>query len=120
MKPGKYNTRIVKGATWRRVFVWMTSPSGTPVDLTDYSAKAEIRDAGGTLLFTLADSGSPDGTITLGTTDGTITLNLPAARTETATVSDDNTWDLRLESAGGTVTYLLAGSFAFLDRTTEP
>lgn len=86
---GNYDITIEKGADYDVTITW----GNPPVDLTDYTAKLEIRDRkGGSVLYeTLTET---DG-ITLGGVAGTIALHIEAADTAAYTFSRA-VYDLKL------------------------
>lgn len=107
--PGALNLTMYQGASWDYTLTWQTN--GTPVNLTNYSARMQIRtshDANtATLSFT---SGSG---ITLGGTAGTILLEaLPA--TTAGVASGQYVYDLEMVSPAGAVTRLVEG-LVFVD-----
>lgn len=62
MAAGKYSFIIEQGSTYQSELVYKDS-AGEPIDLTDYSAKMQIRPSPGstTLYLTLSSSIGPDG-----------------------------------------------------------
>lgn len=86
----------------------------TPVDLTGYTARMEIKDhIGGTVLatFTSADA------IAIDPTGCTITLTISATATAAYTW-EDGVYDLELVSPGGVVTALLCGDVHLREEVT--
>ena len=63
MSAGKYSFVIEQGSTFERELIYQNS-TGTPIDLTNYSARMQFRPAPGssTLYLTLSSSLMPDGT----------------------------------------------------------
>lgn len=104
-EPGQLDLDMYQGASWDYTLTWTTS--GTPVDLTDYSARMDVRvsaASAATVLELTSGSG-----ITLGGTAGTIFLE--ASPTETAGVaSGQYVYDLELVSPGSAVTRLVQGT----------
>ncbi|MCG8445912.1 MAG: hypothetical protein MI753_09375 [Hyphomicrobiales bacterium] len=132
----RQDLHINQGETWSFSYPWENA--GSPVDLTDYSARMSIRDRiGGSLYAYLSTGGDADGgTITLGGVTGVVALSMTAEETtalydpvdleelkkhrrepEKRTVK----WlyDLELESAGGVVTRLLHGRILLQREVTE-
>lgn len=106
MKPGRYNYRITQGDTFQNVPVWKIG--GTPVNVTGYSAKMQVRKAvGGTVLIELS---SANGRITVGTTDGSFTFYISPADTA-ALQAGEWVYDFDVTAPNGTVTTLLQGGF---------
>ena len=91
---------LEQGADFAQPLVYRNS-DGTPVDLTGYTAAAQVRKSVGSATVALAL------TVTLGA-DGAITLSAPAAATEAVAI-DKGVWDLELTAPGGAVTRLLSG-----------
>lgn len=89
----------------------------TPVDLTGYTARMQIKDrAGGTVLDTFTDADA----IVIDPTGHTITLTIDA--TETASYSwVRGVYDLEMVSPGGVVTAILHGAISVgKEITTTP
>ena len=112
--PNSYNLCIYQGGTFNRVFIWNAGacagygPPGSspsPVDLTGYTAKMQIRSAQSQSSSLLYDASA---NLTLGGTAGTITLSIPASSTETFTWWS-GFYDLLLTDSSGNVTPLLTG-----------
>lgn len=63
MAAGKYSFIIEQGSTFERELIYQDS-TGTPIDLTNYSARMQFRPAPGsnTLYLTLSSSLMPDST----------------------------------------------------------
>lgn len=118
MSAGTYNLVIEQGATFVRIFLWQvgdstdcsctTAGTGTPVDLTGFSASLQIRQTPQSATVLYAGS-TANGNIVLGGTDGTITLTIPATTTSSFSWLR-GVYDLILTSSGGIVTRLLQGS----------
>lgn len=90
--------------TFEQTFVW-NDADGVPVDLTDYTARMQIRATRDSAVLKELTSGAE---ITLGTTEGTIQLKY------ISDVDNENSvYDLELTDAGGdgTVTTLLTGNY---------
>lgn len=104
-EPGTLNLTMWQGASWDYTLTWTTN--GTPVNLTDFTARMDVRvsHASSTTVLELT-SGSG---ITLGGTAGTILLE--ASPAETAGVpSGQYVYDLELVSSGSAVTRLVEGT----------
>lgn len=101
----QYNIQCDQYATWTLTVIWEDS-SGTPVNLTGYTAEMVIANTQNTTLSTA------NGRIVLGTTNGTITLTLPASVTSSFVEADFNSqYDLLMNSPASVKTRLLFGSF---------
>lgn len=116
MAAATYDFEIEQGATLVKPIVWKDS-SGTPINLTGYTAKMQVRQS----------VSSPDVLLELSTTNGKIQIT-PATGTVTlvfdATTTAAITWkrgkyDLELTSTGGTVTRLLEGQIAVSQEVTR-
>lgn len=96
---------IPAGSTFTRVVKWKAD--GSLVNLTGFTARAQIRPTAASATTTLALT-TENGRIALGGTAGTITLSISA--TDTAAITAGRyVYDLELVSAGGIVTRLLQG-----------
>lgn len=101
----EYDLCIPQGATFSRVIRWKAD--GANVNLTGYTARAQIRPTAASATTTLSLT-TENGRITLGGAAGTITLTISA--TDTAAIAAGRyVYDLELVSAGGIVTRLLQG-----------
>ena len=91
--------------------------SFTPVVLTGFSARMEIKDRiGGTILASLT-SGTPDFSFTLDNTNHLITLTIPATIMAAYTFTK-GVYDLELVSPGGVVTKLYSGQVVLTQEVT--
>ena len=119
MAAGKYTITIEQGATTDFEVQWKDS-TGSPVDLTNYQARMQIRsDYGGTLYATLSSSRASDGTGlnmsgsngTKPPTSGSVGVFISAASSSAFTFSEGR-YDLEMVSGSGAneyVTRLLEG-----------
>ena len=92
----------------------------TPVDLTDFVARMEIKDkVGGTLLASadVADAALNILDITIDNTKKTITLTISAANTAALTWKK-GIYDLEMQSATGVVTALITGTVSVTKEVT--
>ncbi len=114
MAAGKYNITIEQGATFSLQFTIKTG--STPWDLTNYSARMQIRTTvnASTALVSLT-SGSG---ITLGGVLGTVTVTIPASDTDNI-IAGRQVYDLELESAGGEVWRVLEGKCTVRPEVTR-
>jgi len=113
---GVYNLTIEQGATLDLALTWKDA-AGTPINLTGYTARLQVRpsiDSATTLLTMTTENGR----ISLGGAAGTIRLLLDAATTASLTWTS-GVYDLELQSAGGTVTRLLAGTVTVSPEVTR-
>lgn len=124
---GKKDLIVEKGATLNLAFTWSTKDQNnvkTPVNLTGYSAKLQMREtydsatsANAAISFSTTPT-TAQGTITLGGTAGTIIVTATAAQTSAITI-DSGVWDLELTDGTGVVTRLLEGKVTFTPESTK-
>jgi len=115
MQPGSLDFLMPKGSTFTRTLTFKTN--GTPVDLTNYTARMQARTShvSGT---TVLDMTTANGKIILGGTAGTVILSLSAS--ETAAITQTSlAYDLELVSAGNTVTRLVEGQIILTPEITR-
>lgn len=111
--PGRYNITAYQGATYGLSLSW--SIGGTAVDLTNYTAAMQVReayDAANPVLSLTNGSG-----ITLGGTAGTIDISVSAS-TMGSIVAGQYLYDLELNS-GSTITRLVQGNFSVEAEVTR-
>lgn len=116
MIPGSYDFLMRQGSTWIQSIVWKDS-NGTPVDLTGYVARMQIRQQvnSETIIVSLT---TENNRIELDATNGKLTLLLDA--TTTAAINQfSGVYDLELESSDGTVTAILAGRVKIAREVTR-
>lgn len=104
-----------QGETWSLSLTWKQS-TGTPVDLTGYTARMQAREtygASSTVLSLTSGSG-----ITLGGTAGTIAISVPASTTA-AIGAATYVWDLEVVSGGSAVTRLVQGNLIVTPEVTR-
>jgi len=110
---GQYNWIADKGATLTRVITWYSTGT-TPVDLTSYTAKMQVRSVpGGAVVLELSTA---NGRIALGGAAGTITIT--AAASVMNMTADLYQYDLEMTN-GAVVTRLVQGSFEVRDEVTQ-
>lgn len=113
---------VEQGATWTLELTY-THADGTPVDLTGYTARMQLRRTYDST--PVAELTTSNGGILLGSTNGTVSLHMSAAVTAaipTATSCDGQVeylYDLELESPGGVVTRLMQGVATVLPEVTK-
>ena len=115
MPAGQYDITCDQGATFSRVITWKNS-NGTPIDLTNYTARLQVRSnyPSSTVLLDLT---TENGGITLGGVLGTITLAATATATA-AIAADQYVYDLELIT-GSNVTRVVEGSFTVTPEVTR-
>lgn len=114
MPAATYNIVADQGATFSRVITWKNT-AGTPINLTGYTAKMQVRTtpSAASAVLTLSTAA---GSIVLGGALGTITLTASAA---TMNMDGYNyVYDLELTSGGGEVTRLVMGNFTVRAEVT--
>lgn len=116
MTAGIYNATIDQGATWS-VTVTYEDPSGTPVNLTGYTAAMQVRQ----------QYSSETADLTLTTSNGGIAIT-GATGVVVVTMTDEQTgaldegyyvYDLELTSAGGQVIRLIQGQLTVAPEVTR-
>jgi hypothetical protein len=116
MAAANYDITIEQGATFQLNIVWK-APNGTPIDLTGYTARMQVREKVSSTA-TLLSLTTENGGIALGGAAGTIAV------TAAATLTDDITtkrgvYDLELVSSGGVVTRLIEGCVTISPEVTR-
>lgn len=118
MAAGRYDITIEQGTTWTLTITWKDA-TGSPVDLTGYSARMQCRtsyEAPQALVELLSTGAAPR--ITIAPQTGQLTLVLE----ETATrplPPGHAVYDLELVAPGGNVTRLLEGSVFISPEVTR-
>lgn len=105
---------IDQGTTWNRYFIW--SISGTPVNLTGYTARMQLRRTRSDVapVLTLTDANSK---LVIDAVNGKVTMKLTAA--ETAAMNGTYFYDMEVVSASGDVTRLFQGKIVINDEVTQ-
>jgi hypothetical protein len=116
MLPASYDLTIRQGSTWNQTVIWKDS-DGVPVDLTDYTARMQVRPVvqSETIIIELT---TENGRIELGGSTGEVRLNLSAEVTAQIELLA-GAYDLELESSDGTVTAILQGRARFPREVTR-
>jgi hypothetical protein len=130
MSAGIYNLTIEQGTDWRLLFVWKDN-AGDSRDLTDYSARLQIRETIDSKLALLSAS-TDDGTILLGGVDGTVEINFSENLTKAVKINpalfglwQDGkegalfVYDLEIIDSTGKVRRLLQGAVFFVPEVTR-
>jgi hypothetical protein len=111
-----FDITVQQGATWS-VQLQFKSFTGAPVDLTDYTASAQIRpsyaaDAALLAAFTC---------VVTDPTHGIVTVTLTSAQTAALAAPASAVWDLFLtNTTSGTALRVLAGKVQIVARVTRP
>lgn len=118
MAAGRYDITIEQGTTWTLSLTWKDA-AGTPINLTGYSARMQIRssyEATSPLIELLSSGGTPSITITPLT--GVVALLIEEAATRTLP-SGHAVYDLEMVAANNNVTRLLEGSVTISPEVTR-
>lgn len=116
---GPLNIAIRRGSDWTLPVTWETGSPAVAVDLTGYTARAQIRErpGGGALIHTLTTEN--DGIVIESAEDGEFYLFIPG-ETSLDFAPGNHHWDLLMYSAGARPRCLLAGrADVSLEVTTE-
>lgn len=119
----QYNIVVEQGGTFTLQITYKDS-SGSAIDLTNYAARMEIRQAytsaSALVTLTSASGGSGDTSgIALGGAAGTITVVIAAATTGSLTAPATNVYDLELIAQNGSVTRLVEGKATVSPGVTQ-
>ena len=115
MAAADYDLLIEQGATFDFSIIWKDD-NDTPIDLTGYSARMQIRQTYDTDPIISLTSASGGG-IALGGEAGTIDITVPATTTDDIEISRGR-YDLELELAG-VVTRLIQGRVQISKEVTK-
>lgn len=112
-----HDITIEQGATYQLSLIWR-QPNGTPVDLTGYTARMQVRrrHSSDTALLTFT---TENGGITLGGPAGTINVVGLATLTDDLPAPSPAVYDLELVSSGGFVTRLVEGGAYITPEVTR-
>lgn len=116
MSAAIYNATVDQGATFELSVVYKDQ-SGTPINLTGFSAALQVRQNyyDTTALVTLT---SPSSGIVITPLTGTVKITMSA--TQTGALDEGNyVYDLELYSSGGNVTRLIQGQFTISPEVTR-
>jgi len=119
MPAAKLNITLEQGATWRHSFALKggSAANDPALNLAGYVARMQLR----------TDIPAPDVLLDMSTTNGRITVDALAGRldlllsaADTAALDFDRAvYDLEIESAGGEVTRVLAGTVTLSKQVTR-
>jgi len=112
---GDYDIIADQGATFTRNLHWF-DPAGDPVNLTDYTARMQVRQryvSTSTILSLVSPTN-----ITLGGGAGTIVITA-SATTMAAVASGEYVYDLEMVASNGVVTRLVQGTFTVRPEVTR-
>ena len=111
VQPGTYNITLQRRADYS-VLLQFKDSTGTVINLTGYTAYAQVWDEGRTIKyadFSVAYTDRTNGQITLSLTD-----------TQTTTFPNELRYDVLLEDSGGTREYYLEGIIFVSQGYTSP
>jgi len=119
----RYDIRIEVGADFFLSLAWMESDGETPIDLTGYEAKMQVREFHDDEDALLTLTSEVDGGIVLGDEDGTIEIHAVPALTDLLPLSVSGTingvYDIKLTSPSGVVTRFLEGRCRIASAVTR-
>lgn len=115
MAAAQHDITIEQGATFQMNLVWKDA-GGTPINLTGYSARMQVRRKYSSTDYLLNLVSPTD--ITLGGALGTIVVTASAAATDNLP-SKPAVYDLELVSPTGVVTRLIEGSVLITPEVTR-
>lgn len=115
--PAQYNLTIYQGADFSQLFTFLQESGGDPVDLTNFSARMQIRQRVNAA-SPIIELTSANGRIVLGGTAGTVTLTLNA--TETAQLPDtQGVYDLEIVAGENNADRYLEGTVTIKPEVTR-
>lgn len=118
MPAERHDLTIEQGATWEESVQWLVPGTETPVDLTNYTARMQIRPNASSDVVYASLTSSPAAGITITAATGIVTMRMSA--TTTAALSwRDAVYDLELESSTGVVTRLIEGRVTLSREVTR-
>lgn len=109
------NLLIQQGADFSHV-ISLQNSDGSPMVLSGYSAKMQIRPAAGSATLILELS-TANGRITINGLAGQITLNIPNATTTTL-VTGSAVYDLEITDGSGIITRVMQGNVTLSPEVT--
>lgn len=116
MAAATYDFALEQGSTLLKPIVWKDS-TGTPVNLTGYSARMQVRQSVASTDI-LLEMSTANNKISIDPSSGKITLIFSAATTAAITWKRGK-YDLELTSADGTVTRLIEGQITVSQEITR-
>jgi hypothetical protein len=115
MTAGIYNFTIDQGSTWTLQLIYK-DPNGTPINLTGYTAKMQVRRKFDSSTAVLTLTSLPGGGITITGITGTIDLLATDEQTEVIE-GGLYVYDLELNN-GGAITRLIQGQITISPQVT--
>jgi len=104
----RHNIRIEQGATWRLEVGW-EDESGSPIDLTGWSARMQIREEHASANPLVSLTSQPGDGLAIDGPAGLVSIEIPAAVTQTIPAPIEAVYDLEIQGPGGEVERLLFG-----------
>jgi hypothetical protein len=107
MAAGRYSFIIEQGSTFTRQIQYLDG-TGSPVDLTDYSARMQIRQShdSSTTIVSLTDTIGSDGSgLVITAASGTIDIKLSAYSSSLLSFGGEAVFDLEIYSGSGVSQY---------------
>jgi hypothetical protein len=112
-----------QGAYWTKLITWFDEGGTNPVDITDYTARMQVRHTIESTVVLVEITSDPGEGITLGGVDGTILLEMTAAQTASLPAPRGGArhyYDLELvPPVTGRVRRLLQGRFVVSPEVTR-
>lgn len=113
---GKLDLTIDKGATYRKPLVWKDG-TGTPKDLTGYTAAMKIKERYNDTSFIVSLTDA-NGGLVITPAEGKIEIVI--ADDVTAAITESfGVYDLELVDSGGETTKLIRGKVSFVEEVTD-
>lgn len=116
MTPGLVNFVCPQGTTFRRTLTYKIDQ--TPVDLSGYSARLQVREAYYSDNYLVSLSSGSIGGITLGGSAGTIDIIIDAETTSSFTTGN-HVYDLEIVSPSDYVDRIIEGAFTVTPEVTR-
>lgn len=119
MPAGTLNLTIEQGATFRKLLTWKTGTPPTPVDLTGYAARMQMRNSptAPTAVVSITNTPNSQGVITLGGLTGTIEIYIND--TATMSITSGGVYDLELIAPNTDVIRLVQGKYTISPNITK-
>lgn len=118
MPAGRVNITIEQGATFARTVQWLQADGVTPVSLTGYVARMQIRRGYTSATTLISLTSSPAAGLVITAATGTVAITITDEQTATLPAGSA-VFDLELESGGGVVYRLLEGKATITPEVTR-
>ena len=118
MTPAEIDITIYQGATYRRSFQWKTGDPATPVNLTGYTARMQIRKKVTDAAPELSLTSAAGGIVFTDRAQGRFDVVISAEATAAIDIKK-GVYDLELVSAGNEVTRLIQGAVEVSPEVTR-